>query len=82
MESNDLNDITAEFARKVRETNSSSMRIKMSAKCSCPCHIVNVGGESDICGFCGCAPNMKPIPRNYRELSEPIGEGDDQPRGW
>jgi len=81
MESNDLNDITADFARRVAESNRSSMRIETETKCSCPCHIVNVGGETDVCGFCGCAPNMKPIPRNYRELQRPVGENREG-TGW
>lgn len=71
---NDLNDITRQFADKVDDFNKYGMRIHMESKCSCPCHIVNVGMETDICGFCGCAPNMRPIPRNHRELAEPLGE--------
>jgi len=73
---NGLNEVTRVFFFFFFFFYKNGMRIHMESKCSCPCHIVNVGGETDICGFCGCAPNMKPIPRNYRELQRPIGEED------
>jgi hypothetical protein len=70
----DWADQSREWAEKVRSEANSMFRIHTESKCACPCHIVNVGAEDDICGFCGCAPNMKPIPRNYRDFQPDYGD--------
>jgi hypothetical protein len=67
-------DQSRDWANRIQEEANSMFKIRTESKCACPCHIVNVGGEDEICGFCGCAPNMKPTPRNYRDFQPDYGD--------